>query len=223
VLGARRVSVLIADETSMGCELLRSALTRSRFLFRVEASVIHLSDVIHSVEKHAVDVCLVSENLAEGPFMGFKAVSELRVSFPDMRVILLVKSSANDSIVNAFRAGAKGVFCRTEPIEALCRCIQAVHAGQIWANSRELNLLVEAFAHLSPLSAGIPKQRPLLAKREVEVADLVAEGLTNRDIARRLGLSEHTIGNYLFRIYEKIGISSRVELVLHVLRQRHRE
>jgi len=60
----------------------------------------------------------------------------------------------------------------------------------------------------------------LLAKREDEVASLVAEGLSNRDIAERLGLSEHTVSNYLFRIYEKLGISGRVELVLYILKQR---
>ena len=60
----------------------------------------------------------------------------------------------------------------------------------------------------------------MLAKRENEVANLVSEGLTNREIAQKLGLSEHTVSNYLFRIYEKLGISSRVELVLYVLRQR---
>jgi DNA-binding NarL/FixJ family response regulator len=58
-----------------------------------------------------------------------------------------------------------------------------------------------------------------LAKREQEVAKLVAEGLNNRDIAQKLGLSEHTVSNYLFRIYEKLGISGRVELVLYIVRQ----
>ena len=62
------------------------------------------------------------------------------------------------------------------------------------------------------------QRRSLLAKREEEVANLVAEGLTNRDIAQKLALSEHTVSNYLFRIYEKLGISGRVELVLYIVR-----
>jgi len=65
--------------------------------------------------------------------------------------------------------------------------------------------------------------RRLLAKREEEVVNLVAEGLTNRDIAQKLGISEHTVSNYLFRVYEKLGISSRVELVLYVLRDQGRQ
>jgi DNA-binding CsgD family transcriptional regulator len=60
----------------------------------------------------------------------------------------------------------------------------------------------------------------LLAAREAEVANLVAESLSNKEIARKLGISEHTVSNYLFRIYNKLGISSRVELVLYLMRQR---
>ena len=60
----------------------------------------------------------------------------------------------------------------------------------------------------------------LLAKREGQVVSLVADGLTNRDIAAQLGLSEHTVSNYLFRIYNKLGVFNRVELVLYVMKQR---
>jgi len=80
-------------------------------------------------------------------------------------------------------------------------------------------LIVNALADAKPLQLTNAQGRYLLAKRENEVANLVSEGLTNRDIAQKLGLSEHTVSNYLFRIYEKLGISSRVELVLYVLRQ----
>ena len=62
--------------------------------------------------------------------------------------------------------------------------------------------------------------RRLLTKREDDVVKLVADGLSNRNVAHKLGLTEHTVSNYLFRIYEKLGISSRVELVLYALKQR---
>ena len=65
-----------------------------------------------------------------------------------------------------------------------------------------------------------PSGMNLLGVRECQVAGLVAEGLPNRGIAQRLGISEHTVSNYLFRIYNKLGISSRVELVLYVLKRR---
>jgi DNA-binding NarL/FixJ family response regulator len=215
----QHIRVLIADETLMGCQLLQNALIHSRFRFEVVACAISRSEIMRYVSANSIEVVLVSESLQEGPFVGFPVLSELRTSFPRTRAVILLRFAAPDLVVDAFRAGAKGVFCKAEPIQALCKCIRAVHAGQIWANSHQLNLIVNALADAKPLHLTNAQGRYLLAKRENEVANLVSEGLTNRDIAQKLGLSEHTVSNYLFRIYEKLGISSRVELVLYVLRQ----
>jgi DNA-binding CsgD family transcriptional regulator len=92
-----------------------------------------------------------------------------------------------------------------------------VHGGQIWASSGQLRLIIEAFAERGPLSVIDVKGRPLLTKREEEIVRMVAEGLTNRQIFSALRLSSHTVKNHLFRIYEKLGISNRVELVLYAL------
>jgi DNA-binding NarL/FixJ family response regulator len=123
-------------------------------------------------------------------------------------------------VVDAFRAGAKGVLNRTESIEVLSKCLHAVHKGHVWANSHQLHLVLEALIKAKPLRTLDSRGRHLLAKREEEVANLVAEGLANREVAQKLGLSEHTVSNYLFRIYEKLHISSRIELVLYVLKER---
>lgn len=215
---SQRANLLIADETHMGCQLLKNALTHSRFRFEVVACAINRSEIMRYMSSRSIDVALLNESLQEGPFVGFQVLSQLRTSFPGTRTIALLKSVPQDLVVDAFRAGAKGVFCKAEPIGALCKCIRAVHAGQIWANSHQLNLIVEALVNATPLHVTNATGRRLLAKREEEVASLVAEGLTNRDIAQKLNLSEHTVSNYLFRIYEKLGISSRVELVLYMVR-----
>jgi DNA-binding NarL/FixJ family response regulator len=91
-----------------------------------------------------------------------------------------------------------------------------VYQGQIWATSTQLHTILDTFARIVPprFPSGDGPQAAL-SKREREVAELVAEGLSNRDIASQLGLSEHTIKNYLFHIFEKLGMSSRVELVLY--------
>jgi DNA-binding NarL/FixJ family response regulator len=174
------------------------------------------------MSRRPVEILLVSESLQEGPSVGLQILSELRVLFPESRVIVLLKSAQPELVIDAFRAGAKGVFCRAEPISALCKCIRVVREGQIWANSRQLNFIVDALSQAAPYRAKSSKGKDLLAKREQEVAKLVAEGLNNRDIAQKLGLSEHTVSNYLFRIYEKLGISSRVELVLYMVRREQR-
>jgi two-component system nitrate/nitrite response regulator NarL len=218
---SHRIRVLIADETPMSCQLLKSALARSRFRFEIVGCVTNRAEFIGFLIEHPVDITLVSESLQDGSFAGFELLNELRVSFPAIRVIILLKAASRDLVIDAFRAGAEGVFCRTEPIQALCKCIQAVHEGQIWANSDQLRFVLEALIDATPLRVIDSKRRYLLAPRENEVANLVAEGMTNREAAQKLGVGEHTVSNYLFRIYEKLGISSRVELALYVVRQKH--
>ena len=159
---------------------------------------------------------LVAARLGEDNGGDSDLVREIRSEAPVTRVIVLLDASERASVVEAFRAGAQGVFCRTEPFRLLSRCIQCVHQGQIWASSSELQYVLEALAR-PPL----PKVKggSLLSVRETDVVRCLVEGLTNREIAQRLKLTEHTVKNYLFRIFEKLGVSSRVEVVLYALGQ----
>src|SRR5439155_12346332 len=99
----------------------------------------------------------------------------------------------------------------------LCKCIQSVHQGQIWANSEQLKYLVEALSEVTALRIVDAKGFKLLSAREEQVVALVADGLSNRQVATELCLSEHTIKKYLFRIFDKLGVSSRVELTLYAV------
>jgi len=128
---------------------------------------------------------------------------------------MLLEQCERDLVVDSFRGGARGIFCRTASFEALCKCIERVHQGQIWASSTELQIILEAFASAVPLRATNHRGENLLTRREEQVVNLVAQGLTNREISGQLRLSEHTVKNYLFRIFDKLGVSSRVELVLY--------
>lgn len=217
-----KVSVLIADDSRMSCQLLQNALSRTRFRFEIAACAVSRPEILSSLKNNRVDVALISQNLEDGPLSGAQFLSEMRESSPDTRIVILLKTATCDLVVDAFRGGARGVFCRTESFETLCKCIQSVHRGQIWANSDQLHFLLEAFVQASPLRAVDYAGRPLLTKRENDVASLLAEGLSNKEVSIKLGLSEHTVSNYLFRIYNKLGVSSRVELVLYLLRQRQK-
>lgn len=108
----------------------------------------------------------------------------------------------------AFRAGASGIFSRDQSSDLFCKCIHAVHRGQVWANSRESRFIIDALGPTQPMKATLPRATGLLTKREEGVVHLVAEGLTNRDISQQLNLSEHTVRNYLFRIFNKVGTGS---------------
>jgi DNA-binding NarL/FixJ family response regulator len=134
-------------------------------------------------------------------------------------MVVLLDALERNLVVEAFRCGARGVFCRSGSFQALCKCILCVHEGQVWASSAELRFVVEALVDPVPIETrGWPNSRPL-SKREEEIAHMVAEGFSNRQISERLVLSEHTIKNYLFRVFEKLGVSTRVELTLYALKR----
>jgi two-component system, NarL family, nitrate/nitrite response regulator NarL len=169
--------------------------------------------LVAKVHEWSVDVLVLSADLEENQGRGFELLRELRTSFADLRAVILLDSLRPEAVLDAFRAGAKGVFSRSESIERLHKCIRCVHSGQIWAHSRELAFAMEALASTSTSQRLVPKGLSLLSKREVEIVESLAEGLTNREIADRLKLSPHTVKNYLFRIFDRLGVSNRVELL----------
>jgi DNA-binding NarL/FixJ family response regulator len=131
---------------------------------------------------------------------------------------LLAESYDRDLVINAFRSGARGLFSFSEAsFQTLCKCIRSVHSGQVWANAQQLHYLLDVVTHVPSLRAVNACGHNLLTGREEQVVALVADGLSNREIAREVGLSQHTIKKYLFRIFDKVGISSRVELVLYAI------
>jgi len=210
------ISVLVAESCAMNCELMATALERDRSGLTVVASVTDINDVLSSYSAVSPDVCIVAANLKDGVSSGFKATQDLRNQFPGARVILLLDMEQNQAVVDAFRAGAVGIFSREEPFEVLFKCIQRVHEGQLWLSNRQVQYLVDSLKDFpSPITDARGTQ--LLTKREQGLVHLVAEGRTNKEISRELSLSEHTVRNYLFRIFNKLGTSNRLELALYAI------
>ena len=207
--------VIVADRTAMNSQLLAEALVRDG-RFEICGAVCTSNSILSAVGDTMPDIVVVSAQLEDGDSKGFEVTRELRALGRDTRVVMLLDSSDRGSVVDAFRAGARGVFCRNQPLKLLTKCLHSVHSGQVWANSQELAFLLDMVSEM-PAMAKRRAVSDLLSKREQDVAQGVTQGLTNREIARDLGLTEHTVKNYMFRIFEKLGISTRVELVLHTL------
>lgn len=222
-LRSEAIRVLIAEDTAMGCQLLKEGLKRSPLGLGDIYCTVTASQVVGICDVHAVDVALISEDLQDGAHKGIDAVELLRKAHPNVRSVVLIRRVRRELTLEAFRNGAKGVFCRKEPIETLGKCILAVHKGQVWADSEQLEVLLQALVEAKPVRVTNLQGACLLTQREDQVAVLVAEGLTNREVARRLGLREHTVSNYLFKIYEKLGISSRMELALYIFAGRQKD
>ena len=212
-IGAVPIRVVIADSGSIRSQLLARAL-RARRNFNVtitqqDAAVLH-----RFLESNAADVILVSGNRGSD----LRLLRWLHVSHPKVAVIPLVENCDRQFVVDAFRAGAKGIFqFNQSPFRLLCKCVHSVSQGQIWMNTEHAHYVLDALSQVPALRVVNAKGSPLVTPREEQVVALVADGLSNREVARELGLSEHTIKKYLLHIFDKLGISTRVELVLYAV------
>jgi DNA-binding NarL/FixJ family response regulator len=201
----------------MNSQLIVGALKRCHNNFEVYALASNSSLAFSDLQNYRPDVAVISARLEDGPLKGFKVLHELHSSASKIPAVMLLDSTDRDLVVSAFRTGARGVFCRGTSFKVLPKCIRRVHEGQIWVSNLELEFLLELVIGVKPLKVRNSGGMALLTPRERDVVRLTAEGLRNQDIAIQLHLSEHTVRNYLIRIFDKLGISSRVELVLYAL------
>lgn len=207
-----KIRVLVADSSRIHTHLLAEALKRD-----VEFEVVPFDPdsrrLVSATTGLDTDVLVISSNLDERQSRGFEVLRDLRAVRPETRAVVLMDTLNDEMVLSAFRAGARGIFGKSQPVEVLSRCIKSVHQGQIWANSREMSLAVNALADSPVVRTVNARGLSLLSKREIQVVQCLAEGLGNREIADRLKLSQHTVKNHLFRIFDKLGVSSRIELL----------
>jgi DNA-binding NarL/FixJ family response regulator len=174
------------------------------------------------LESAPFDVVLLSENNGYATVLG--RFQDIRRDHRHVRLILMVESCDRKMAMDAFEAGARGIFrVGEQSFKMLCKCISTVHGGQVWASAGQLECLLQVVSQTSSLR--IPAHRlpgstsQHLTDREGEVVRLVAEGLSNREISAELKISEHTVKRHLVRIFENLGVTNRVELVLSALSQ----
>ena len=211
------IGVLISDSNRMQAQLLAGALRRHpEFSIATcpldPASIDQTSPRRHPARRASILECSRRFWRAMG------IVRQFHLARPGIAKVVLVDSCDRELVVSAFRAGVRGIFSIAHSdLRLLCKCILRVSAGQVWANTEQLNYLLDLISEVPSLRVLNSSGTSLLTPREQQVVALVAEGLSNRQVAIELALSEHTIKKYLFRIFEKLGISSRVELVLYAM------
>jgi DNA-binding NarL/FixJ family response regulator len=216
-VGRKALRILVADSTPFTGRLIANALRRDRKLSITGAEGESVLAIASAVKPH---VTILSEALEGISGRGFEVLTELRASVPRTRVVILIDSPKRELVVEAFRRGARGVFCRSDPVTLLTRCVHRVHEGQLWISSAQLEFLLETLAQAPATRIVDTEGTNLLSKREQDVVRWLAEGNTNREIARKLSISENTVKNYLFHIFNKLGVSSRVEVVIYAASQK---
>jgi DNA-binding NarL/FixJ family response regulator len=211
------IPILIADSNRMQAQLLTSALRRHPE-FRIATCRMETASILQAANSRPPRVAVLSMSAPGNLADTVTTLRQFHLTHPDVPKILLVDSCDREVVVSAFRSGARGIFAITESnLRLLCKCLLVVAAGQIWANTEQLNYLLELISEVPSLRVINKRGDTLLTPREEQVVALVAEGMGNREIARELNLSEHTVKKYLFRVFDKLGVSTRVELVLYAV------
>jgi len=209
---------LIADRDSMSSHLLADALVRNR---KCDATAIHPSDLMEVLAVREIDLVVIGAEINSDGSSGFDLSDTVCRTYPDLMIVLLLNETTHEAVVNSFRSGARGVFSRQKPIGEFLDCIEHVSKGYIWAGREETTSLLEAFRNIPAPSVLTADNALPLTKREFEVVQCAAKGKTNKTIASELGLSEHTVKNYLFRAFDKLGVSRRVELLFYLTIRGH--
>ena len=211
------VSVLVADSNQTQSQLLCGALRRQG-AFKVDNCRAELSDCLSVLEADPVDVLLLADGLTDHRERLYELLRGVHTAYPNLATVLLLDNYDRELVVNSLRAGARGLFCLASmPFKSLCRCITSVHQGQYWTNTEQMRYLIDALSIGPSIHLINSRGHVVLTPREEQTVHLVTEGMNNREIARDLNLKENTVKKSLLRIYDKLGVSNRVELVLYAL------
>lgn len=212
----RPIRVVIAADYTMLREGIRRLLASDADL-EIIAEAADGSQMQEAVEKFKPDILLLDSSLLRG----LEALALIRNNSPTTRTLILTEDPPEKGLLGYLRAGARGVFSKSETGAILAKAIRVVAADEIWAGRKVLTRVIQ---ELSARAVRDERLRGLLTSRltprELRIAELVARGRNNREIAEKLRLSEKTVKNHLSNIYQKFGLRNRTHLATLLLRGR---
>src|SRR3954470_438416 len=214
--GGEPIRVAVVDDQ----ELFRRGLT---MLLGVEADIDvvgEAGDGVAATELAATavpDVILMDVRMPKRS--GIEACVAIKESAPTARIIMLTASDEEADLYDAVRNGASGYLLKDSSIEGVAHAVRVVADGQSLISPSMAIKLLDEFKEMSR-SDGQRVSTPRVTARELEVLQLVAQGLNNREIGKRLFISENTVKNHVRNILEKLQVNSRMEAVMHAVREK---
>ncbi len=148
---------------------------------------------------------------------GLTLLEEMNFDSMSSRVIVLTATEDDRDVIRAMRLGARGVVLKQSASDLLIKSIHKVAGGEIWLDKRMTSEVMKAFSKSAETGR---REKPLLSDREKEIVQLVAQGYRNREIGEKLFISEQTVKNHLHNIFDKLGVSDRLELALYAIHHR---
>jgi DNA-binding NarL/FixJ family response regulator len=180
---------------------------------RVVAQADSLENLRGALERYPSDVVLLEGSLLTG---SGNAISDLLRIAPDAKLIIQAVAADEGHTVDLYRRGVRGIISRSISPDLLVRCVRRIAAGETWIDNQSVNWVIEAYrAQAAALVS--PKSQPRLSPKEMAIITCITQGKRNKEIAFQLGTTEQVIKNYLRKIYDKLGVSDRLELALYCL------
>ena len=209
------IRTLVADDHAIFRDGLRKLLSSTDDIAIIgEAS--NGADCIKMLAKLKPDILLLDLRMPDKD--GLAVLEEVNFDSLPTRVIVLTAAEDDRDVIRAMRLGARGVVLKQSAADLLVKSIYRVHAGEIWLDNRITAEVMKAFAKSS--DGGPRREKPLLSNREKQIVQLVAQGYRNKEMGEKLFISEQTVKNHLHNIFDKLGVSDRLELALYAIHHR---
>jgi two-component system, NarL family, nitrate/nitrite response regulator NarL len=146
---------------------------------------------------------------------GLEAMRAIMTKSPRVKIVLLTSTITSQQIIEALQIGARGIVLKDAVVGDLGNALRAVLGGDYWIGGERVANLVKALQELMAKAAAVPERKTYgLTPRELEVVTCIVEGCSNRDIAKQFNISEETVKRHLSNVFDKTGVSTRLELAL---------
>lgn len=209
--GKPAIRMLLADSQAIYRVGIRKVFALEDDI-RVVAQAESLPALHSAIQRYPSDVLLIEGALIVSTT---NAIPEIMRLAPDIKVI--VQATADESnTVELYRRGVRGIVPRSISPDLLVKCVRKIAGGETWIDNQSVNWVIEAYrSQAAQLTS--PKTQPRLSPKELAIIACITQGKRNKEIAYQLGTSEQVIKNYLRKIYDKLGVSDRLELALYCL------